>query len=247
MNRDISANDAPDLDNSRDEQFLGVDNLNRTLDHVSVSLEHVHVASPRKFSPGPQSVETCASALISNAMNDLSQKQREKAFNEVHGVDELPEVTREFIEGKITELQQQLRLQARQQSDPRSQPFALAEIQNPDFAYHPVSCERFLRASDYDVSKAAAGVLRHYHWKMQLWGESKLGKEIEMDDLSQADIGVLKKGYFQVLPERDRAGRMICSTILSDQSRPSAACVVRHRKIFRLRREEQHGCTNSFT
>lgn len=165
--------------------------------------------------------------LISEALSQLPVDDREKAYDEIHGVLGLPDVSRQFVDSKVLALQERLRLFTLQQNDLLTRAFTLATMQNVEFAYSSTACERFLIASDFDVLKAASATLRYFDLKCHLWGEKKLGAEIELDDLNETDIEVLKMGYFQVLPERDRAGRQICTVVLKNQKiPPSVHCAV---------------------
>lgn len=167
-----------------------------------------------------------ADALISSAMCQLSLEDRERALHEMHGVSEFRPERPDFVDLKVTELHQELYSLTRQLNCSYVTAFKIAESQNAEFAYNRVACERFLRASEFDVKKAATTMLKYYEWKLQLWGERRLTRDIELDDLDEHDIEVLKKGYFQVLPERDRAGRPVVVSVFNNQTFPSADCAV---------------------
>jgi hypothetical protein len=165
-------------------------------------------------------------ALISEALEQMTIAERERTYFEMHGVAVAIEETPELVAEKLKELQQELfRLKLR--SNLPSKAFKLAESQNPNFVYNQVYGRRFLRGSEFEAEKAATKMIRFYDLKLQLFGERKLCKEITLDDLNEEDIDVLKKGYFQKLPERDRAGRPVCVAILANQKYASAECVVR--------------------
>ncbi len=177
--------------------------------------------------------DTCGPAsgdLISEALSQLPVDDRAKAFDEIHGVQGPSGASRQFVESKILALQHQLRLRIQHGHDSPTRAFSLAAMQNSEFAYHPVVCERFLFASDFDVFEAASAIFRYYDLKYQLWGEKKLTGEVELDDLMETDIEILKMGCFQVLPERDRAGRQIGTIVLKNQKFPSMQCAVRENK-----------------
>jgi hypothetical protein len=165
-------------------------------------------------------------ALISEALEQMTIAERERTYFEMHGVADAIEETPELVAEKLKELQQELfRLKLR--SNLPSKAFKLAELQNPNFVYNQVYGRRFLRGSEFKAEKAATNMIRFYDLKLQLFGERKLCKEITLDDLNEEDIDVLKKGYFQKLPERDRAGRPVCVAILANQKYTSAECAVR--------------------
>jgi hypothetical protein len=67
----------------------------------------------------------------------------------------------------------------------------------------------FLRSEDFDAQDAAQRMVRHFDKKQELFGEDMLTKDIRLKDLTQDDLEALSCGGIQLLPQRDRAGRMI--------------------------------------
>ena len=67
----------------------------------------------------------------------------------------------------------------------------------------------FLRCTEGNVKKAAKRTLRHFKTKLQLFGEDKLVRDIVLDDLNENDMESLLSGGFQVLKDRDAAGRSV--------------------------------------
>mmetsp|Transcript_31696 Transcript_31696/g.76737 ORF Transcript_31696/g.76737 Transcript_31696/m.76737 type:complete len:352 (-) Transcript_31696:564-1619(-) len=66
----------------------------------------------------------------------------------------------------------------------------------------------FLRGTRYDAEAAAEQMLKFFEMKHQLFGKSKLVKDITLDDLDENDIACLKSGCIQ-LAGKDRSGRQI--------------------------------------
>ncbi|KAL3930374.1 MAG: hypothetical protein SGARI_004501, partial [Bacillariaceae sp.] len=67
----------------------------------------------------------------------------------------------------------------------------------------------FLRATEGDCKKAAKRLVRHFSTKRRLFGDDKLVKDITLSDLDEYDMEALESGGFQVLAERDLAGRSV--------------------------------------
>ncbi|KAL3919718.1 MAG: hypothetical protein SGILL_003614 [Bacillariaceae sp.] len=67
----------------------------------------------------------------------------------------------------------------------------------------------FLRATEGDCKKAAKRLVRHFATKRRLFGDEKLVKDITLSDLDEHDMESLESGGFQVLAERDLAGRSV--------------------------------------
>ena len=67
----------------------------------------------------------------------------------------------------------------------------------------------FLRAEKYNSQEAAERMLRFFTLKLRLFGKDLLSKDILYQDLPEDDILVLKTGFLQFCPLRDRAGRKV--------------------------------------
>jgi hypothetical protein len=68
---------------------------------------------------------------------------------------------------------------------------------------------RFLRTKSFKIRETAQLLERFFELKARLFGEDKLVQEIKMSDLTPEDIEYWKTGYYQILPQRDLAGRKI--------------------------------------
>ena len=70
--------------------------------------------------------------------------------------------------------------------------------------------EVVLRIERYDLSKAAARLIRFLDWKLYLFGPELLDEPVVLwTDLGKEERRIVRKGHIQVLPRRDRAGRRI--------------------------------------
>ena len=67
----------------------------------------------------------------------------------------------------------------------------------------------FLRATQFHPIKAAHQLLRHFHYKLELFGEQKLTKDITYDDLTPEDKACLRRGFTQFLETKDAKGRTV--------------------------------------
>lgn len=150
-----------------------------------------------------------AESLIADALSEMTIKDREHATFEVHGVAEDVDENPAFVSEKIQELRQALDKMKQHSFLVDTKAFQLAEAQDPDFVYDIDFCLDFLRTDMYRAKEAARRMIRYYNWKMKLFGESKLCKRITYDDLTEEELEVVKEGFFQRLPQRDRAGRLV--------------------------------------
>ena len=65
----------------------------------------------------------------------------------------------------------------------------------------------FLRSVEGSAKKASKRIVLRFETKLDLFGSDKLVRPIEMDDFDEYDLEALNCGGFQVLPQKDRAGR----------------------------------------
>ena len=140
-------------------------------------------------------------------MNGLSAQERSEAFHDLHGVSSPPvEESPDFVAEKLEELNQQMFLVEDREA------FALAQQINPDYVRS--LRQRFLRAENYEVEAAAQRFALNFAFRLDMFGEHVLGRDILLTDLSEADRTLLNTGYMQVTKGRDRAGRSFSVQIL---------------------------------
>ena len=82
-------------------------------------------------------------------------------------------------------------------------------LQNTQLAHDPTFRLMFLRAEEYDPTRAAIRVIRHFDHKAMLFGKDKLDQTIRLSDLNGDDLESLSCGGFQFLPVADRGGRLV--------------------------------------
>ena len=87
--------------------------------------------------------------------------------------------------------------------------FQVAMEINPEYALSQKLSLAFLRSVEGSTKRAAKRYLRHFTTKLDLFGKEKLCKDITLDDLDEYDMEALESGGFQVLADKDRAGRPI--------------------------------------
>jgi hypothetical protein len=143
-------------------------------------------------------------ALINSEMCRLSLGERDKALHDVHGVSDDIEESHKFI----LERQNLLDDELSKLRDKRSA-YDLAHKMNPNYVENPEFRLRFLRADSFDAKQAAIRIAAHFESKLELFGESKLPRDIVQDDLEKEDLEILTCGVHQLLPIRDQAGRTI--------------------------------------
>jgi hypothetical protein len=142
-------------------------------------------------------------ALLARELNRLSMQEREQVLYDVHGVAEVMPEGSEFLSTRLTQLELELaKITEKTEYDQ-------ALMQDPNFVKNRNFRIRFLRAERFVAAEAAVRIVRHFQYKMELFGAGKLAKDIEIEDLDNEDIKVLESGSIQLLSVRDRAGRAI--------------------------------------
>ena len=158
-------------------------------------------------------------SYIAQALNKLSMKERDKAYHEIHGVDDLMEETLDFIQQRLQEFHSELyRIK---DTHPKGKAFRMAlqqHLSSPTYVLDSKLGLMFLRADAFDVAKAADRMIRFFDLKLYLFGPNLLCQDITMDDLSDDDRDTLQAAFMQLLPVRDRAGRAIFMFVPTFQS-----------------------------
>lgn len=68
---------------------------------------------------------------------------------------------------------------------------------------------RFLRCELFDVRKAAIRFVNYLNLAHELWGGVALTRQIRITDFTKSEMKFFRKGYYQILPYRDQAGRRV--------------------------------------
>jgi hypothetical protein len=97
----------------------------------------------------------------------------------------------------------------RSSSKPGFVAYKIACKQDKDYVDNPDFKIGFLRAESYDAEKAAHRLLRHFGEKLELFGREKLTRDIYWEDLGDDGRSYLELGGLQLLPRRDRDGRLV--------------------------------------
>jgi hypothetical protein len=218
---------------------------NRIDDHIGLDEQVLNLnyglpegkLSKNLQSPGEWNNKARSSELISDALKAISIEERGQVEKDLHGIiDDRQEVLEsvEFQEKKIGQMLDELqRLKAASTWSLQLAGIEMAERQNISYMRNPRLLLKFLRCDHWDATKAASRFIRFFDWKLELFGEANLARDISFHDLQPEDIKSFKKGYFQRLPERDRAGRAIICSVYNGQSYDSPESLVRyHLKCF---------------
>jgi hypothetical protein len=149
-------------------------------------------------------------ALYAGDMYDLTLKERDQVYLDVHGVADAIEETADFVQEHRSQLLHALDSLV---GDPRKTTAAFEQALEQNSAY--VKSEKmhvtFLRADRWDPKRAASRMVQFFKAKLKLFGPLRLTHAIRITDLSKEDKKSLESGFFQLLPVRDVGGRAIMS------------------------------------
>jgi len=147
---------------------------------------------------------------IAKELTELSTSDRTKIEADLHGVADPVEETEDLKKTSVQQLQEAVsRLGGRK---------AYEEAKSIDSSYvsHPRFLLRFLRCEGFNIQSAADRLARHFEVKFELFGRTKLCKDITQDDLESKDMKLLYSGYSQVLPLRDASNRLVWFNMVNE-------------------------------
>lgn len=144
--------------------------------------------------------------LIAAELSKLSLQEREKAYEDVHGVSDLVEESPERVESSLLELERELAFISSKVA------FDQAELASKEYVSDRKLRLMYLRAALFDPKKAASRLVGFFDLKLDLFGADKLGKAITLEDLGEDGMEALRQGAQQVLSRRDSQGRAVVAS-----------------------------------
>ena len=154
-------------------------------------------------SPQHLSSNKDANAILADALAQMSIQERENAYENTHGVSQVIEETPDMVFQKLAELDTELFKITHKPA------FEMALQINPGYINDQKFRIMFLRAEYFDPRKAATRLVLFLEKKLHYFGRDALARNVHLSDLDKDDMRMLKSGQMQILPSRDRAGRLI--------------------------------------
>ncbi len=115
-------------------------------------------------------------------------------------LDALPDFKKKTYLQILSVVQEEQKLQ-KEQKLPPTKHYAIDDM---DFRL------RFLRAELFDSKRAVLRFLNYFDFVHEFWGFEVVSKrQVCLSDFSKEELKFFKKGYFQLLPFRDRSGRRV--------------------------------------
>jgi hypothetical protein len=146
--------------------------------------------------------------FVADALQHMTMEEREHISFEQHGVSDKITEDPEMVAQRLEEMETHLQKLKGKRGVPSSA-FELAESKSPSYCKDSTFRLKFLRSERFHAKKAAGRIIRFFDFKRMLFGDDKICKAITMEDLEPDDVVAMKKGFLQVLPSRDRAGRKV--------------------------------------
>lgn len=143
---------------------------------------------------------------IAKEMTDLTVQERERIYNDVHGVTQDLEETPEMMQGCLTDFDATITSMPNKDRKAFNKACFLRPSLETDIKFKL----QFIRADKYNARHAAQRMVSHFEEKLKLFGEDKLVKRITIDDLSELGLQVFQSGFLADCPVKDQRGRPIC-------------------------------------
>jgi hypothetical protein len=157
----------------------------------------------RTYKMNPKEVD----ALLSQELNQLSLKDREKTMEEIHGIHKRS-VAQTETNMKIDVVLQQLQEEIDNLNEGKDAYHEAIENKSRyvmDWKFRL----KFVRAEEYNMKKAARRMVNFLEFIKELYGPRVLMRPIRYKDLSDNAQTILQDGSMQILPERDPSGRRV--------------------------------------
>jgi hypothetical protein len=143
-------------------------------------------------------------SLLAQELHQLSFERRTVIQEEIHGVPHAIEETPEMIDDALQKLQQSI------EDLPIKRAYDHAVINlNSQYVTSKEFRLKFLRAELFDVPKAAIRLTKRLDLLHKYFGVIGLLRAIRYIDLTPEEQSILQDGNNQLLPSRDRAGRLV--------------------------------------
>jgi hypothetical protein len=141
-------------------------------------------------------------------LNELSFDVRSKIQEEVHGVTSL-----EFVETpiKITYALEDFETYVTESiphENKQAYTYAIDELKSSYVKDHGLRLS-FLRADLFDIPKACVRYTSYLEIMLKYFGPEALRRPIRFDNLTKSEQDFYRAAYNQILPSRDRSGRLV--------------------------------------
>lgn len=155
-----------------------------------------------------------ADGFLSREMQGLDANNRNAIHEEIHGVRCMtPVETPKLLEESLEAFWSAVRAIPESSKVAYNHCRRIASLRNGNPKHYaiedPTFHLRFLRSELFDAEKAATRYINYLNFVHTHWGDIALEREIRFSDFSKEEIKLFRKGLYQLLPVRDKAGRKV--------------------------------------
>jgi hypothetical protein len=151
-------------------------------------------------------------AMLAAELNQMTFQEREKINEELHGVDNIIDETEELVTRSLQEMDFAIPLLPNNYIYYRAKNINSRYVEDPSFRL------MFLRSDYFNPQLAAKRLIKFLENKVRFFGEETLARPIYLSDLNNDDMNFLKSGSLQLIPARDRSGRVILANFSRDDT-----------------------------
>eukprot|EP00980_Cylindrotheca_fusiformis_P002555 scaffold607_cov109-Cylindrotheca_fusiformis.AAC.1 len=160
--------------------------------------------TPEREISGTNNPVVSVDKILAADLEKLSLQEREKVYEDVHGVSDVIKETPELIARCLQQMDREIDLIKKKDA------YEQAKLQSTHLVTNREFLLAFLRYSSFNPKKAAFHLVRYYKIKLEMFGTEFLAKSrITLEDIGEAATRVLELGSMQVLPNRDSRGRVV--------------------------------------
>lgn len=141
--------------------------------------------------------------IVAEEFGQMTLDDREKVFEQIHGVERIPPEEPGFVSLKLEEMEMELcKIKDKPLYD-EALKISKGYVQDRNLRM------MFLRADSFHARKAAKRLIRFLEGKVKYFGKATLARPLYWSDLDKDGQRVARSGYMQILASRDIAGRAI--------------------------------------
>jgi hypothetical protein len=149
--------------------------------------------------------ETVDESVLVQELNSLSVQERERLYEEMHGVVDVIEETPEFVAQKLATMRGLVKEIPSKMKKALERAIFLRPSIESDDKLHLM----FLRAKKFDAHASANMMVQHFENKLALFGEDLLVKKITLECLTENEMKIIRTGSIQMLRNRESQGRVV--------------------------------------
>lgn len=147
--------------------------------------------------------------LLALEKHQQSREERQKVLEEIHGIATVVDENDAFVSSKLLELTAAIGRLPKAQRKLYDQVVCSPNQWETSYITSRMLQLQFLRAERYESEASASRMMLFCEKKASLFGQHTVGRGLRISDLAEDELKWFQSGYTQILPQRDRSGRMV--------------------------------------